>query len=101
MQFLYLFICYLTTLITFFKYVKRGKSINLQGFPKINKILTHQYIYIYIGTNFRALQYSYCKIWSLMRENFDYGKRESFCHLIKITLETSLYLPEQVCLTYR
>jgi hypothetical protein len=34
-----------------------------------------------------------------MGENFDYGKRGSFCHLIKITLETSLYLPEQVCLT--
>jgi hypothetical protein len=32
-------------------------------------------------------------------ENFDSGKRGSFCHLIKITLETSFYLPEQVCLT--
>jgi hypothetical protein len=26
MQFLYLFICYLTTLITFFKYAKREKN---------------------------------------------------------------------------
>jgi hypothetical protein len=27
-------------------------------------------------------KYSYCKIWTLMGENFDYGKRGSFWHLI-------------------
>jgi hypothetical protein len=44
-------------------------------------------------------KYSYCKIWSLMGENFDYWKRGSFWILIKITRETSLYLPKQVFLT--
>jgi hypothetical protein len=34
-----------------------------------------------------------------MGENFDYGKRGSFCHLIKVTLERSLDLPKQVCWT--
>jgi hypothetical protein len=43
--------------------------------------------------------YSYCKIPSLMGENFDYGKRESFWHLINFTLGISLDLPKQVCLT--
>jgi hypothetical protein len=42
---------------------------------------------------------SYCKIWSLMGENFDYGKRGSLWHLINFTLAISLYLPKQVCLT--
>jgi hypothetical protein len=41
---------------------------------------------------------SYCEIWSLMGENFDYGKRGSFWHLIKFTLKQSLYLLNQVCL---
>jgi hypothetical protein len=26
-------------------------------------------------------KYSYCKIWSLMEENFDYGKKEEFLAL--------------------
>jgi hypothetical protein len=26
-------------------------------------------------------KYSYCKIWSLMRENFDYGKKGEFLEL--------------------
>jgi hypothetical protein len=34
-----------------------------------------------------------------MGENFDYGKRGSFWYLIKYTLERSLDLPKQVCLT--
>jgi hypothetical protein len=33
---------------------------------------------------------------SLMGENFDYGKRGSFWHLIEFTLERSLDLPKQV-----
>jgi hypothetical protein len=44
-------------------------------------------------------KYTYCKIWSLMGENFDYGKRESFWHLINFSIEISLDLPKQVCLT--
>jgi hypothetical protein len=32
-------------------------------------------------------------------ENFDYGKRGSFWHLIKFTLGITLYVPKQVCLT--
>jgi hypothetical protein len=44
-------------------------------------------------------KYSYCKIWSLMGKNFDYGKRGSFWHLINFTLEISLDFPKQVCLT--
>jgi hypothetical protein len=44
-------------------------------------------------------KYLYYKIWSLMGENFDYGKRGSFWHLINFTLEISLNLPKQVCLT--
>jgi hypothetical protein len=43
--------------------------------------------------------YCYCKIRTLMEENFDYGKRESFWHLIHFTLGISLDLPKQVCLT--
>jgi hypothetical protein len=42
---------------------------------------------------------SHCKIWSLMGENFEYGKRGEFWHLIKFTLEQSLYFLNQVCLT--
>jgi hypothetical protein len=34
-----------------------------------------------------------------MGENFDYGKKREFWHLIKFTLERSLDLPKQVCLT--
>jgi hypothetical protein len=44
-------------------------------------------------------KYSYCKIWSLVGENFDYGKRGSFWHLINFTLGISLDLLKQVCLT--
>jgi hypothetical protein len=45
-------------------------------------------------------KYSYCKIWSLMREHFDYGKKgEFFGHLINFTLGISLYVPKQACLT--
>jgi hypothetical protein len=32
-------------------------------------------------------------------ENFDYGKRGSFWHLINFSLGISLYMPKQVCLT--
>jgi hypothetical protein len=42
---------------------------------------------------------SYYKIWSLMGENIDYGKRGSFWHLINFTRGISLYLLKQVCLT--
>jgi hypothetical protein len=44
-------------------------------------------------------KYSYCKIWSLMGEIIDYGKRGSFWHLINFTLGISLYVPKQACLT--
>jgi hypothetical protein len=44
-------------------------------------------------------KYSYCKIWSPVGENFDYGKRGSFWHLINFTLGITLYVPKQVCLT--
>jgi hypothetical protein len=44
-------------------------------------------------------KYSYCKIWSLVGENFDYGKRGSFWHLINFTLGLSLFVPKQVSLT--
>jgi hypothetical protein len=36
---------------------------------------------------------------SLMGEKFHYGKKGGLWHLIKFTLEISLYLPKQVCLT--
>jgi formamidopyrimidine-DNA glycosylase len=39
-----------------------------------------------------------CKNCSLVGEKFDYGKRGSFWHLIKFTLERSLDLPKQVFL---
>jgi hypothetical protein len=32
-------------------------------------------------------------------ENFDYGKRGSFWHVINFTLRISLYVPKQPCLT--
>jgi hypothetical protein len=38
---------------------------------------------------------------SLVGEKFDYGKRGSFWHLIKFTLERSFDLPKQVFLIYR
>jgi hypothetical protein len=41
----------------------------------------------------------YCKIVLLWGRSFIMGKRGSLWHLIKFTLETSLYLPKQVCLT--
>ena len=44
-------------------------------------------------------KYSYCKIWSLVGENFDYGKRGSFWHLINFSLGISLFVPKQACLT--
>jgi hypothetical protein len=44
-------------------------------------------------------KYSHCKIWSLMGENFDYGKRGSFWHLINFSLGISLDLSKQVCVT--
>jgi hypothetical protein len=44
-------------------------------------------------------KYSYCKIWSFVGENFDYGKRGSFWYLINPSLGISLDLPKQVCLT--
>jgi hypothetical protein len=44
-------------------------------------------------------KYSYYKIWSLLGENIDYGKRGSFWHLINFTLGISLDLPKQGCLT--
>jgi hypothetical protein len=43
-------------------------------------------------------KYSNCKIWSLMGENFDYGKRGSFWLLIIFTLGLSLLMPKQVSL---
>jgi hypothetical protein len=42
---------------------------------------------------------SYCKIWSLVGENFDYGKRGIFWYLINFSIRISLDLPKQVCLT--
>jgi hypothetical protein len=44
-------------------------------------------------------KYSYCKILSLMEENFDYGKKGEFWHLINFSLGISLVSPKQVCLT--
>jgi hypothetical protein len=45
-------------------------------------------------------KYSYCKIWSLMGENFDYGKRGEFLALDKFFSRfISRFLPKQVCLT--
>jgi hypothetical protein len=44
-------------------------------------------------------KYSYCKIWSLVEENFDYGKMGSFWHLINFTLGIFLFVPKQVSLT--
>jgi hypothetical protein len=44
-------------------------------------------------------KYSYYKIWSRVGENFDYGKRESFWHLINFTLGLTLYVTKQVCST--
>jgi hypothetical protein len=39
-------------------------------------------------------KYSYCKIWSLVGENFYYGKKGGFWHLINFTLGISLYVPK-------
>jgi hypothetical protein len=39
------------------------------------------------------------KIVLLWERNLSMGKRRSFWHLIKFTLERSLDLPKQVCLT--
>jgi hypothetical protein len=36
---------------------------------------------------------------SLVGKKFEYGKKGSFWHSIKFTLERSLGLPKQVCLT--
>jgi hypothetical protein len=45
-------------------------------------------------------KYSNCKIWSLVGENFDYGKKgEFFWLLIIFTLGLSLLMPKQACLT--
>jgi hypothetical protein len=44
-------------------------------------------------------KYSYCKIWSLMGENFDYGEKGEFLALDQFSLEISLDLTKQVCLT--
>jgi hypothetical protein len=44
-------------------------------------------------------KYSNCKIWSLMGENFDYGKKGEFWHLINFSFGISLDLLKQVCLT--
>jgi hypothetical protein len=49
--------------------------------------------------NLVVSKYSYCKIWSLVGEKFNYGKRGSFWHLINFALRISLDLPKQVCLT--
>jgi hypothetical protein len=43
-------------------------------------------------------KYSYCKIWSLVGENFDYGKKGKFWHLINFNLGLSLFVPKQVSL---
>jgi hypothetical protein len=52
------------------------------------------------GVRICLSKYYYCKIWSLMGENFDYGKKgEFFGHLINFTLGISLYVPKQPCLT--
>jgi hypothetical protein len=40
-----------------------------------------------------------CKNCSLVGEKIEYGKRGGFWYLIKFTLERSLDLPKQVCLT--
>jgi hypothetical protein len=57
-------------------------------------------------------KYSYCKIWSLVGDNFDYGKKGEFLAQIfdygkkgeflaldQFFLGISLDLPKQVCLT--
>jgi hypothetical protein len=43
-------------------------------------------------------KYSNCKIWSLVGEIIDYGKRGSFWLLIIVTLGLSLLMPKQVSL---
>jgi hypothetical protein len=45
-------------------------------------------------------KYTYCKIWSLVAENFDYGEKGEFLALDQFSLGISLVLPKQVCLTY-
>jgi hypothetical protein len=44
-------------------------------------------------------KYSNYKIWSLMGENSDYGKKGEFFALDQFSLGISLDLPKQVCLT--
>jgi hypothetical protein len=44
-------------------------------------------------------KYSYCKIWPRVGRFYDYGKRESFWHLINFSFGISLFVPKQVCLT--
>jgi hypothetical protein len=48
---------------------------------------------------FDLSKYSHCKIWSLVRRFYDYGKRGSFWHLINFSIRISLLVPKQVCLT--
>jgi hypothetical protein len=44
-------------------------------------------------------KYSYCKIWSLVGENFDYGKKVEFLTLDHFFLGISLLVPKQACST--
>jgi hypothetical protein len=69
----------------------KAKATGSANHLRISKIVELEFV--------TCPKYSYCKIWSLMGENFDYGKRGSFWHLINFSLEISLDLPKQVCLT--
>jgi hypothetical protein len=43
-------------------------------------------------------KYSYCKIWSLVGENFLVWEKGSFWYLINFSIGIFLDLPKQVCL---
>jgi hypothetical protein len=75
----------------------KGGEIN----AKANGSANHLWILKIVELEFVFCpKYSYCKIWSLMGENFWlWGKGGVFGNLINFTLGISLYLPKQVCLT--
>jgi hypothetical protein len=83
-------------MIPFWCLMPKGEKLR----PKQNGSANHLWILKNSGVRIWFLsKYSYCKIWSLMGENFDYGKRGSFWHLINFTLGISLDLSKQGCLT--
>jgi hypothetical protein len=69
----------------------KAKATGSANYLRILKIVELEFV--------SCPKYSHCKIWSLMRENFDYGKTGEFWHLINFSLGISLDLSKQVCLT--